>query len=93
MKNEEKGSGRTGYHIFELGAREMERINIYTANSGKQRLEKNRYWFTNQDGKNALNDFHGMEKEAVKYTEEQTKILGENVYVNFGEDIIDVVNT
>lgn len=43
MKNEEKGSGRTGYHIFELGAREMERINIYTANSGKQRLEKNRY--------------------------------------------------
>lgn len=38
-----------------------------------------------------MNDFHGMEKEAVKYTEEQIKILGENVYVNFGEDIIDVV--
>lgn len=37
-----------------------------------------------------MNDFHGMEKEAVKYAEKQTKILGENVYVNFGEDIIDV---
>lgn len=90
MKNEEKGSGRTGYHIFKLGTREMERINIYTANSGKQRLENNRYWFINQDGENVLNDFHGMEKEAVKYAEKQTKILGENVYVNFGEDIIDV---
>ena len=39
-----------------------------------------------------MNDFHRMEKEAVKYAEEQTIILGENVYINFGEDTIDVAS-
>ena len=51
---------------------------------------KNRYWFTNEDGENMLNDFCGTEKEAVKYAEEQAKILCEDVYVNCGEDIVDV---
>ena len=51
---------------------------------------KNRYWFTNEDGENVLNDFIGTEKEAVKYAEEQAEILGEDIYVNCGEDIIDV---
>ena len=36
---------------------------------------KNRYWFTNEDGENVLNDFYGTEKQAVKYAEKQAKIL------------------
>ena len=51
---------------------------------------ENMYWFTNEDEENVLNDFYGTEKEAVKYAEEQAKILGEDVYVNCGEDIVDV---
>ena len=51
---------------------------------------KDRYWFTYEDGENILYDFIGTEKEAVKYAEEQAKILGENIYVNLGEDIVDV---
>lgn len=51
---------------------------------------KNLYWFTNEEGENILNDFRGTEQEAVKYAEEQAKIFGENIYVNCGEDIIDV---
>lgn len=50
----------------------------------------NLYWFTNYDGENILNDFHGTEQEAVKYAEEQAKILDEDIYVNCGEDIVDV---
>lgn len=50
----------------------------------------NLYWFTNNDGENILNDFRGTEREAVKYAEEQAKILGEDIYVNCGEDIVDV---
>ena len=50
----------------------------------------NRYWFTNEDGENVLNDFCGTEKQAVEYAEEQAEILGENIYVNCGEDIVDV---
>ena len=60
----------------------------------KERLKgknmTNLYWFTNNDGENILNDFHGTEQEAVKYAEEQAKILGEDIYVNCGEDIVDV---
>lgn len=52
---------------------------------------KNRYWFTNEDGKNILNDFCGTEKEAVKYAEEQASTLGQTIYINCGEDIVDVV--
>lgn len=52
---------------------------------------KNRYWFTNEHGENVLNDFCGTEKEAVEYAEEQAKILGEDIYLNYGEDIVDVV--
>lgn len=51
---------------------------------------ENLYWFTNEDGENILNDFHGTEEETVKYAEEQAKILGEDIFVNCGEDIIDV---
>lgn len=51
---------------------------------------KNLYWFTNDEGENVLNDFCGTEKEAVRYAEEQAKILGEDIYVNYGEDIVDV---
>lgn len=51
---------------------------------------KNRYLFTNEDGENVLNDYYGTEKEAIKYAEKQAKILGEDVYVNCGEDIVSV---
>ena len=51
---------------------------------------KNRYWFTNEDGENVLNDFCGTEKQAVKYAEKQAKILGEDIYINCEEDIVDV---
>ena len=51
---------------------------------------KNRYWFTNEDGENILNDFCGTEKEAVKYAEEQASALEQTIYINCGEDIVDV---
>ena len=51
----------------------------------------NLYWFTNEDGENVLNDFCGTEKEAIKYAEKQAEILGEDIYVNCREDIVDVV--
>ena len=51
---------------------------------------KNRYWFTNEDGKNILNDFCGTEKEAVRYAEKQASVLVQTIYINCGEDIIDV---
>lgn len=51
---------------------------------------KNLYWFTNQNGENILNDFRGTEKEAIKYAEKQAEIFGENIYINCGEDIVDV---
>lgn len=51
---------------------------------------KNRYWFTNEDGENILNDFCGTEKEAIKYAEKQASALGQTIYINCGEDIIDV---
>ena len=51
---------------------------------------KNRYWFTNEDGENILNDFCGTEKEAVKYAEEQASELEQTIYINCGEDIVDV---
>lgn len=50
----------------------------------------NLYWFTNECGENILNDFSGTEQEAVKYAEEQAEILGEDIYINCGEDIVDV---
>ena len=53
---------------------------------------ENRYWFTNLDGENVLDDFVGTEKEAVKYAEEKAEILGEDIYVNCGEDVIDVAS-
>lgn len=51
---------------------------------------ENRYWFTNEDGENVLYDFYGTEKEAVKYAQEQAEILGEDIYVNCEEDIVDI---
>lgn len=51
---------------------------------------ENLYWFTNDDGENILNDFYGTEKEAVEYAEKQARILGEDIYVNCEEDIVDV---
>lgn len=55
-----------------------------------EKAMKNRYLFTNEDGENVLNDYYGTEKEAIKYAEKQAKILGEDVYVNCGEDIVSV---
>lgn len=52
---------------------------------------KNLYWFTNEEGENVLPDFYGTEKEVVEYTEEQSKILNETIYINCGEDIIDCI--
>lgn len=52
--------------------------------------EENIYWFTNEYCQNILNDFYGTEKEAIKYAEEQARILGGNIYINCGEDGIYV---
>ena len=52
---------------------------------------KERYWFTSESGENVLDDFCGTEKEAIKYAEKQAEILGEDIYVNCREDIVDVV--
>ena len=52
---------------------------------------KNRYWFTNEDGENILNDFFGTEKDAFKYAEKQAIALEQTIYINCGEDIVDVV--
>lgn len=51
---------------------------------------KNLYWFTNEDGENVLNDLFGTEKEAIKYAEEQAVTLGQTIYINCDEDIVDV---
>ena len=62
-----------------------------SGNTGRKREDmKNRYWFTDEDGENILDGFCGTEKEAIEYAEKQAEILGENIYVNCGEDIIDV---
>ncbi len=52
---------------------------------------KERYWFTSESGENVLDDFCGTEKEAIKYAEKQAEILGEDIYVDCREDIVDVV--
>ncbi len=62
----------------------------YKLNWGSEKNMKNRYWFTNDDGENILNDFHGTEQEAIKYAEEQANALGQTIYINCGEDIVDV---
>ncbi len=62
----------------------------YKLNWGSEKNTKNRYWFTNEDGENVLNDFCGTEKEAIKYAEEQANALGQTIYINCGEDIVDV---
>lgn len=49
-----------------------------------------RWSVRNADGENILNDFFGTEKQAVRYAEKQAKILEEDIYINCGEDIIDV---
>lgn len=54
------------------------------------RIAENLYWFTNEDGGIVLNDFHGTEKEAFKYAEGQASVLGQTIYINCGEDIIDI---
>lgn len=51
---------------------------------------KNSYWFTNEDGENILYDFYGTEHEAMQYAQEQAKVLGETIYINSGEDIVDI---
>ena len=51
---------------------------------------ENLYWFTNEDGKNILNDFYGTEKEAIRYAEEHASISEQTIYINCGEDIVDV---
>lgn len=51
---------------------------------------ENSYWFTNEDGENILNDFWGTEEQAVRYAEEQASVLEQAIYINCGEDIVDV---
>ncbi len=53
----------------------------------------NRYWFTNEDGENILDDFCGTEKDAIRYAEEQASVLEQTIYINCGEDIVDVAYT
>lgn len=48
------------------------------------------YWFTNYNGDNILPDFYGMEQEAFNYADAQACILGLDIYVNCGEDIVYV---
>lgn len=54
------------------------------------RIAENLYWFTNDAGDNILADFYGTEKEAVEYAEGQASVLGQTIYINCGEDIIDI---
>lgn len=49
------------------------------------------YWFTNEDGDNILNDFYGEEVDAINYAQIEADRIGELIYVNEGEDIIEVV--
>ncbi len=37
-----------------------------------------------------MSDFCGTKKEAVKYAEEQAEISGGDIYINCGENIIDI---
>lgn len=57
---------------------------------GESEKNMKRYWFTNEGGENVLNDFLGTEKEAVEYAEKQASALGQTIYINCGEDIVDV---
>jgi len=50
----------------------------------------NRYWFTNEDGENILDDFCGTEKDAIRYAEEQASASEQTIYINCGEDIVGV---
>lgn len=51
-------------------------------------LMDNLYWFTNDNGDNCVEDFYGTEQEATLFAEEQAKILGEDIAINCGEDIV-----
>lgn len=51
---------------------------------------KNLFWFTNDDGDSILSDFYGTEKEAMEYAQKEADRLGQDVYINCGEDMIDV---
>lgn len=51
---------------------------------------ENLYWFTDEEGENILDDFCGTKKQAIRYAEKQAVALGQTIYINCGEDIVDV---
>lgn len=58
---------------------------------GERNGMKNRYWFTDENGENILNDFCGTEEEAIEYAQGKANKLGKMICINCGEDIIDFV--
>lgn len=52
---------------------------------------KNLYWFTNEEGENILDDYYGTEEDAIKYAGNAHEKLKCAIYINCGEDIIDVL--
>ena len=46
------------------------------------------YWFTNDEGDNIIKHFYGTEQEASLFAEEQARILGEDITINFDSDIV-----
>lgn len=49
------------------------------------------YWFTTETGECACNDFVGTREQCDKYAQKMCNILGEDIYINIGDDIVGVV--
>ena len=49
------------------------------------------YWFTTDKGDCACNDFYGTYEKCETYAQKMCDILGEDIYINCGEDIVGVV--
>lgn len=51
------------------------------------------FWFTDENGDNIMYDYAGTLKGAIKAAEEHIKEFPDcgNIYINEGEDIVEVV--
>lgn len=49
------------------------------------------YWFTDEDGNNIMIDHHGYLKGAIKKAAKYSNEYKIDVYINEGEDIVDVI--
>lgn len=54
-------------------------------------MKKYLYWFTDDYGECACNDFYGTYSQCEKYAQKMCDILGDTIYINCGEDIVGVV--